>query len=111
MAATYIGKMKHSKLPKHAKWTAVTNILEPAVLYPLMALNSTKKDLEQVDRILTTFRCSALGLNEHFPRAILRGSMALGGMSLPNTIISKTTSTCLTYFSITPVSTKRQVVS
>jgi hypothetical protein len=97
LAATYIGKIKHSKLSKQAKWTAVTTILEPAVLYPLMAVNSAKKDLEKIDKILTTFKCSALGLNEHFPRVVLHGPMALGGMSLPNTI-KKTTSTRLTYF-------------
>ncbi len=97
MAATYIGKLKHSKLSKEAKWTAVTTILEPGVLYPLMALNSTRTDIDKIDKILAKFKCNALGLNEHFPRAVLYGPLALGGMALPNTI-TKTTTTRLTYF-------------
>lgn len=97
IAATYVGKLKHSKLSKQAKWTAVTTILEPGVLYPLMALNSTKRDLEKIDKILATVKCHALGLNEHFPRAILHGPLAPGGMAIPNTI-TKTTATRLTYF-------------
>jgi hypothetical protein len=92
LAATYIGKIKHSKLTKHAKWTAVTTILEPAVPYPLMAINSSKKDLKHIDKVLTAFKCHALGLNKHFPRAVLHGPMALGGMSIPNTV-TKNTST------------------
>lgn len=72
-------------------------ILEPGVIYPLMAVTSTRNYLDRIDKILTTFECSSLGLNEHFPRAVQYGPMAPRGMALPNTI-SKTTASQLTYF-------------
>jgi hypothetical protein len=89
MAATYIGKLKHSKLSKQEKWTAVTTVLEPGVLYPLRP--------RKIDKILASFKCHSLGLNEHFLHAVRHGPMALGGMAIPNTM-SKTTATRITYF-------------
>jgi hypothetical protein len=97
MAASYIGKLRHSKLSQKAKWTAITSILEPGVMYPLIITNSTRKDLEKIDKIFTPFKCQSLGLNEHFPRTVLYGPLSLGGLALPSTI-SKTTSSRLTYF-------------
>jgi hypothetical protein len=62
-----------------------------------MALNSTTKDLKKIDKILSSFKCHSLGLNEHFPWAVLHGPMSLGGLSIPNTL-SKNTTIRLTYF-------------
>jgi hypothetical protein len=62
-----------------------------------MPILSSKKDLEAIERILTTFKCGALGLNEHFPRAILYGPTMLGGLALP-TVITRTTTTRINYF-------------
>lgn len=66
MASAFIGKIKHSKLSKHANWTAVTTFLEPGINYPLMATLSTHKDLTCIDKTLDLFKCHALGLYEHF---------------------------------------------
>jgi hypothetical protein len=41
--------------------------------------------------------CNALGLNSHFPRAILYGSTLLGGIGLP-TQTQKTTKDRINYF-------------
>lgn len=41
-AVTCHSKIKHSKLHNKVKWAAIISILEPRVLYPLMAnLNTT----------------------------------------------------------------------
>jgi hypothetical protein len=71
--------------------------MEPEVSYPLMATLSDKKDIDAIDRVIIRAKCSALGLNEHFPRAILHGPMELGGMALP-TCLSKTVTTRINYF-------------
>ena len=94
---TFIGKIKHSKLTPQAKWTAITSILESEVHYPLMATLCEPKELDKVERVITRAKCSALGLNEHFPRAILYGPLQYGGMGLPTTK-SKTAITRINYF-------------
>ncbi len=96
-AKQYIGKIKHSKLSNRAKWTATTTILEPGVTYPLMATLCSQKEMESIERILISFKCHALGLNPHFPRAVLYGPMLMGGLELPSTI-SKISSTRINYF-------------
>jgi hypothetical protein len=65
--------------------------------YPLMAISSSKKDLEKIEKILAAFKCSALGLNEHFPRAILYGPTMLGGLSL-STVFTRNSTTRINYF-------------
>jgi hypothetical protein len=91
-AVAYCNKIKRSKLPKQAKWAALTTVLEPKILYPLMACSSDTLDFSRIDRTLSTAKCHALGLNGHFPWAVLHGHMHLGGMAIP-TAISKTTTT------------------
>jgi hypothetical protein len=72
-ACTFLGKIKHSNLSKQAKWMAITSIMEPEVHCPLVATLSKQNDLNKVERIITRAKCNAL--NEHFPRAIIYGSM------------------------------------
>jgi hypothetical protein len=43
----YIGKIKHSKLSNTAKWTAITTVLEPGVLYPMMACIYDTQDIQK----------------------------------------------------------------
>ena len=93
----FIGKIKHSKLSKAAKWKAATTILDAQVQYPLMATLCTRKDLEKIDRPIIRLKCSALGLNEHFPRAILHGPMELGGIGIPMKV-STTATQRINYF-------------
>lgn len=62
-----------------------------------MACEKTKINIERIDKIFTKMKCHALGLNEHFPCAVLHGPLHLGGMAIP-TGQSKTTATRLNYF-------------
>jgi hypothetical protein len=71
--------------------------MEPEVQYPLMATLCDKKEFDKLDRVIIRAKCSALGLNENFPRVILYGPLEYGGMALPTTI-SKTVTTRITYF-------------
>ena len=70
-ATTFIGKIKYSKL--------------------------SGQELEKIEQVIIRAKCSALGLNEHFPWAILYGPMEYGGMALP-TSLSKTVTTRINYF-------------
>jgi hypothetical protein len=96
-SAEFIGKIKHRKLSKVAKWKAATTILDAQIQYPLMATLFTRKDLEKIDRPITWLKCAALGLNKHFPRAVLHGPMEMGGMGLP-TKVSTTAVQRINYF-------------
>jgi hypothetical protein len=96
-ATTYLNRIKHSKLPNHAKWKAITTVLEPAVLYPLMANCNTRNEMMKIEKILSKAKCHALGLNEHFPRAVLHGPTNLGGIGIPKAV-SKTTTSRINYF-------------
>jgi hypothetical protein len=71
--------------------------MEPAVLYPIMACACTDKEMTTLDKTLSKAKCHALGLNEHFPRAILHGPLHLGGMGI-HTAQTKTMTTRITYF-------------
>jgi hypothetical protein len=57
--------------------------MSPGVLYPLVASTCTKKDLDKIEKVIASAKCNALGLNEHFPRALLYGPSCYGGMQLP----------------------------
>jgi hypothetical protein len=91
-ANIFLTKMKRSCLPAKAKWTALSSVLKPCILYPLMACSITDKEMDSVDKILSKAKCHSLGLNEHFPRAILHGPTHLGGMGIPLGRSKKTTS-------------------
>jgi hypothetical protein len=64
---------------------------------PLMATLCNKQELDSIECILISFKCHALGLNPHFPRAVLYGPIQMGGMELPSTI-TKISSTRINYF-------------
>ncbi len=89
IAIQNIGKIKHNKLSKVAKWKAATTILDAQVQYLLMATLCSHKNLNKLDKPIMQFKCSALGLNKHFPRAILNGPMEK---------ISNTVTQCTNYF-------------
>jgi hypothetical protein len=93
----YIGRIKHSKLKNTAKCTAITTILEPGVLYPMMACLYDPQEIQKIEKIIARAKCPALGLNEHFPPAIHYGPYALGGLGIPSTP-TKTTITRINYF-------------
>jgi hypothetical protein len=84
-AVTFLGKMKHSKLSQNAKWKAISTVMSPGVLYPLVSSLCTKKELDKIEQVMARATCNALGLNEHFPRAVLYGSLGFGGLQLPTT--------------------------
>ncbi len=96
-AREYVGKIKHCKLSKKAKWTAITTVLQPKIAYPLMSCQCKKNDIDQIERILAKAECNTLRLNEHFPRAIYYGPYHLGGMAIPS-INTETLTSRITYF-------------
>jgi hypothetical protein len=97
MAHAYLNRFCCSRLNKHTKWTAIHAVMEPAVLYPLMACSCTNKEMSNLDKIISKAKCHALGLNKHFPRAVLHGPLSLGGMAV-HTAQTKTTTSRINYF-------------
>jgi hypothetical protein len=89
-AETFIGKIRYSKLSQQAKWKAITTVMTPGVMYPLIATLCSKEELDKIEKVLAKAKCNALGLNEHFPRALLYGPYDMGGMQLPTTHASTT---------------------
>ena len=49
-----------------------------------MGQQCTAEDLQPTQRVLDSIACHALGLNEHFPRALLHGPTDLGGLGVPS---------------------------
>jgi hypothetical protein len=72
-------------------------VLEPGVLYPMMACLYEPQEIQKIEKIIARAKCAAMGLNEHFPRAIYYGPYALGGLGIPS-IPTKTTITRINYF-------------
>jgi hypothetical protein len=77
------GKLINCSLPLKEKWLATRTIIDPLVTYLLVNSYFTDKEIPPLESILSSLQCSALGLNFHFPRALLHGSMLLGGMGIP----------------------------
>ena len=79
----FAGKLSHCRLPNHLLWKALKMVLEPGILYPLMATLYSKDELYQLECQIAKLYCHVLGLNEH-PRAVLHGPCELGGMDIPS---------------------------
>ncbi len=71
-------------LTSRAKWVAYCSIIEPAVCYPSVNSYFSPKDITKLNSVMSSFQCSSLALNRHFPRAILYGLALLGGIGLPS---------------------------
>ncbi len=94
--------ISNSSLPSRAKWIAYHSIIEPAVCYPLICyplINSycSSKGITKLDSIMSSFQCSSLTLNRHFPQAILHGPTSLSVIGLPSPSY-KTTKERINYF-------------
>jgi hypothetical protein len=96
-AKEFLGKFKNSSMPNKAKWIAVTTVIEPAIIYPLLNTTFSPKDISPIDSCLSQMKCSALGLNRNFPRAVLHGPTGLGGLGIPS-ICQKNIKDLITYF-------------
>jgi len=83
-AKEFFGKFLNSSLSSKAKWMAVTTVIEPALLYPLVTSIFPLKNFQPIDSITSQMQCVSLGLNRHFPRAVLHGPMSLGGLGCPS---------------------------
>jgi len=90
-------KLCNSSLSQKNKWIALSSIIEPSLSYPLVATYFTLTDIKPYQSIMSTVQCNALSLNSHFSRALLHGSLMLGGMGIP-TQTHKTTKDRLNYF-------------
>jgi len=79
------GKLRNAGLSLREQWIAITMVIEPAITYPLMTCLFHLNDLQKIDSILSKMKCSALGLNKNFSRAVLHGPPELGGIGIPST--------------------------
>jgi len=87
----------NSSVSQKAKWAAISTILEPAIIYPLVNSYFSKENIKSIDSILSQMKCVALGLNRHFPRVILHGPLLLGGLGIPSSL-EKNAKDRLNYF-------------
>mmetsp|Transcript_1526 Transcript_1526/g.2373 ORF Transcript_1526/g.2373 Transcript_1526/m.2373 type:complete len:139 (+) Transcript_1526:275-691(+) len=81
----------------YGRWVAYNSCVRPAVAHPLAGQQCTVDDLKQTQSVMDQLACHALGLNEHLPRALLHGPMALGGVGIP-TLWAETLAEKLAYF-------------
>jgi hypothetical protein len=81
-AKEFSGKFHNSSLSQKIKWMALQAIIEPSVTYPLVNTYFNDQEMYPLESTMSTMQCSALGLNQHFPRALLHGSTLLGGIGI-----------------------------
>ena len=74
--------LRKAQLSNDDCWAACNFCIWPAVNYPLVGQQCTSEDLQLTQRVLDAIACHALGLNEHFRRALLHGPIALGGFGV-----------------------------
>lgn len=78
-------------------WVAYNSCVRSAVAYPLVGQQCTVEHLSKTQSVMDQMACHALGLNEHFPRALLYGPLSLGGLGLP-TLWSEALAEKIAYF-------------
>jgi hypothetical protein len=96
-AKEFRGKLKNTGLSPMAQWLTIMMVLEPAITYPLVTCLFTSNSIQQIDSIMSQLKCSVLGLNRNFPRAVLHEPPELGGMGVPSSK-QKITSERINYF-------------
>jgi len=96
-AKEFYGKFMNSSVSQKAKWAAISTVLEPAIIYPLVNSYFSMENIKPIDSILSQMKCVALGLNRHFPRVILHGPLLLGGLGIPSSL-EKNAKDRLNYF-------------
>jgi hypothetical protein len=68
------------------KWAAISTIIEPAIIYPLVNSFFSQENIKSVDSLMSQMKCVALGLNHRFLRVILHGPLMLGGLGIPSSL-------------------------
>jgi len=64
----------------HAKWISYTTVFLKKVLYPLIGHSCTADELQPIQQKVDQEVLHILGLNEHFPRAVLYAPHLFGGL-------------------------------
>ena len=89
--------LRRAQLSNTDCWVAYNSCVRSAVAYPLVGQMCTVEDLKCTQVVMDQIACHALGLNEHFPRALLHGPVALGGVGVP-TLWAESLAEKLSYF-------------
>ena len=63
-----------------ARWISYQNVFLRKLMYPLIGHTCEDDDLQSLQKTIDNEVLHILGLNEHFPRAVLRAPLLLGGM-------------------------------
>ena len=64
----------------HARWLSYQNVFLRKIMYPLIGHNCEVEELQSLQKTIDREVLHILGLNEHFPRAVLRAPLLLGGV-------------------------------
>jgi hypothetical protein len=99
-ARTFLGHFSQSTLPQRARWIAVQMVVNPSIIYPLMATYFSHQEMGSINSIMSQMQCAALGLIRNFPWAILHRPTILGGLGIPD-VTSQVTAIRLNYFLFT----------
>jgi len=63
---------------------SLRQVLLPKLLYPLMTTNFTEEQCQEILRPALTSTLPAMGINWHFPRAVIHGPKSHQGLGIPN---------------------------
>jgi hypothetical protein len=96
-AKEFLGKFKNCSMSQEATWIAVSTIIEPAIIYPLLNTSFSSQNIQPIDSVLSQLKCTALGFNRNFPRAVIHGPKIIGVAGIPS-LTQKNTKDRVTYF-------------
>jgi len=82
-AKKWAASLRRAQLSNVDRWVAYNSCVKPALLYPQVPQQCDPEDMAPIQTEVDRIVCHALGLNEHFPRAVLHGSVEGGGMGVP----------------------------
>ena len=80
----WITRLSRASLRNGDRWMAYCSCIKPALVYPLTGTNCSVPNLAPIQRPLDSYILRSLGLNCHFPRALLHGPILLGGLGIPS---------------------------
>jgi len=76
--------MARANLTRAEAEFSLRQVLMPKLAYPLMATNFTEEQCYEIMKPALARALPAMGINRHFPRAVVHGPCGHQGLDIPN---------------------------
>jgi hypothetical protein len=83
LVRTWAEGIRTNKLPRAMAWVSFQTTMWPRLRYCLPATCLPKKKAEKLDTMIKVALLPAMGINRNFPKKLIYGAVARGGLGLP----------------------------